>query len=219
MISKDTENKHIGWVVENSLHNSAIASADCYSVINAITEGTGPNQRLGDKIKPLALTVRGVASINPGYNPDTRVMYARVIIATQKSIKRAGTTAGNVDATHLLESGDPTTGPEEAFNGTRRTLMYPVNKNNFRVYYDKVFPLYPTSAASGFPLNASQFKFKKVIKKLPATLNFDEGGGDFCSNFAPFIAVGYCYADGGTADTVNQRLSVTTTAALTYEDA
>lgn len=219
MISRTTENKHVGWVVENALHNSAISSADCYSVINAIPQGTTENTRIGSSIKPLSLTVSGVVSINPGYNPDTRVMYARVIIATQKSIKRAGATAGNVDAAHLLLSGDATTGPEEDFDGTRRTLQYPVNKDNFRVYYDKIFPLYPTSAASGFPLNASQFKFKKVINKLPAHLTFDEGGGDYTNNFAPFICVGYCYADGGVGDVANQRLSTQIQSELTFEDA
>lgn len=218
MISKDAENKEAGWRIDDNLHNSAITAADCYSVIQDIGEGTGGSERLGDRIKPKSLVVRGDIHINPGYNPDTRVMYVRVIIASQKNVKQSAAGALPIDADHLLRpalTGGPT---ETNFNGQIAALRYPVNDNKFRVYMDKVFKLVPTAAASGFPLVQSQFSFTKKFKQLPASLTYDEGGGDFCNNFAPFVAVGYCYADGGVPDTINQRVQTHIWSKLTYED-
>lgn len=218
LISKEAENKEVGWRVDDNLHNSAISSAECYSIIQDLPEGTDGQSRLGDRVKPKRLVVQGDVCINPGYNPDTRVMYVRVIIATQKNIKQAGATAGAVDTDHLLRPGTFGTA-ETNFDGTLAKLRYPINDNKFKVYYDKVFKLIPTSTASGFPLLQSQFSFKKVFKKLPASLTYDEGSGDYNNNFAPFIAIGYCYADGGVPDTVNQRVQTKVWSKLTYEDA
>lgn len=220
LIAKEVENKEVGWVVESQLHNSPITSADCYSIIDEIAQGTAGCERTGDKIKPKSLVVTGDVCINTGYNPDTRPMYVRVIIAQQKDIKRAGTTAGNVDTDHLLRPA--IAGAEEVnYDGTLAHHQYPLNDNLFRRYMDKSAKLIPTSAASGFPLTHSQFRFRKVFKAsaLPAHLNFDAGGGDYCNNFAPFVAVGYCYADGGVPDTINQRVKTQISAKLTYEDA
>ena len=153
MINRETENKEVGWVVDSALHNSLISPADCYSVIQDIPTGTTGNTRLGDRIKPKSLSVQGVVSINSGYNPDTRAMYVRVIIATQKDVKRAGPGALNIDTDHLLRSGDAGTGPEESFNGSTRALMYPVNDNKFRVYYDKIFYLSHCSS-KWIPINS-----------------------------------------------------------------
>lgn len=218
MISKEAENKEVGWRVDDHLHNSSITTNECYSIIGAVPSGTDGQSRLGDRIKPKTLTVSGDVCINPSYNPDTKVMYVRVIMATQKNIKQAGSTVGNVDTDHLLRPGLTAT-PETNFNGYITNLRYPVNDNKFRVYYDKIFKLVPTSAASGFPLVQSQFSFKKVFKKLPATLTYDEGGGDYNNNFAPFIAIGYCYADGTLPDTTNQRIQTSVWSKLSYEDA
>lgn len=218
VISKETENKEVGWRVDDHIHNSPIGTNDCYSILQNLPAGTDGQSRLGDRVKPKRLVVEGDITINPGYNPDTRAMYVRVIIATQKNIKQAGTTVGNVDTDHLLRSGIAAA-PEGPFDGTINTLRYPVNDNKFRVYHDKVYKLIPTSFASGFPLTQSQFHFKKVFKKLPASLTYDAGGGDYNNNFAPFIAIGYCYADGGAADTLQSRVQTRVWSKLSFEDA
>lgn len=219
MINRGREDKEAGWRIDDNLHNSAITAADCYSVIQDIGQGVDGSERVGDRIKPKSLVVRGDICINPGYNPDTRVMYVRVIIASQKNVKQSAGGALPIDTDHLLRPalvGGPL---ETNFNGTVQALRYPVNNNKFRVYMDKVFKLVPTSQASGFPLVQSQFSFKKVFKQLPSSLTYDQGGGDYCNNFAPFLAVGYCYADGGAPDTINQRVLTKIWSQLTYEDA
>lgn len=220
MISGQVENKEVSWRVDDNLHNSPITANDCYSIIKNIPEGNTSYQRDGDRIKPKFLMVSGDVSVNPGYNPDTRVMYVRVIVASQKNTKQsaAGVVAG-IDTDHLLRSGDATIGAETNFDGTLTKLRYRVNDNKFRVYFDKVFRLCPTSAASGFPLTDNQFSFQIGTTKLPANLSFDEGAGDYPNNFAPFLAIGYCYADGGVPDTLNSRIITKVSSKLIYEDA
>lgn len=217
-MDKNTENKEIGWTVEEARHNSAIGVGDCYSIINAIPEGTDGQSRLGDKIKPKSLTVKGVIALDPDFQPDTKPMYVRVIIASQKDVKVAGTTAVSVDAGHLLRPGD-TASPEVAFDGNRMRLNYPVNDNKFRVYMDKVYLLCPTASASGFPLTHAQIRFQKKFKQLPASLIYDAGNGDYNNNFAPFIAVGYAYADNSAPDVLATRVNTSIHSKLAFEDA
>lgn len=220
MIQGQVENKEVGWRIDDHLHNSPITATECYSILKDIPEGNASNQRDGDRVKPKFLMVRGDISINPGYNPDTRVIYARVIIASQKNTKQsaAGVVAG-IDTDHLLRTGDATVGAETNYDGSLVHARYRVNDNKFKVYYDKTFELCPTSAASGFPLTNNQAYFQFGTTKLPAFLSFDEGGGDYPNNFAPFIAIGYSYADGGVPDTLNSRLITKVSSVLVYEDA
>lgn len=163
--------------------------------------------------------VKGDITINPNYNPDTRTVYVRVIIASQKNVKQSVAGALNIDTDHLLRSGDATIGPETNFDGTLTRARYRVNDNKFRKYFDRTFQLSPTSAASGFPLTDNQVYFQWGTTDLPANLSFDAGAGDYPNNFAPFVAIGYCYADGTPADTVNQRIKTSVSSLLVYEDA
>lgn len=217
LIDKTAENKEIGWVVEQTSHNSAITTNDCYSIVGALPESLTGEGRVGDRVKPKSLVVKGVVSLDPAFQPDTKPMYVRVIIATQKDIKLAGSTVGAVDTDHLLRSAE-IGNPEVPFDGTRMHLNYPVNNNKFRVYMDKTFLFCPTAAASGFPLTNAQFRFQKAFKQLPANLTYDSGSGDYCNNFAPFIAVGYAYADRTAPDVVSTRVSTSIHSILTYED-
>lgn len=217
LIDKGSENKEKGWIVEQTSHNSAITTADCYSIVQNIPEGTTGETRLGDRIKPKSLVVKGVVSLDPLFQPDTKPMYVRVIIATQKDIKLAGSTVGAVDTDHLLRSANAPAS-EVPFDGTRMALNYPVNNNKFRVYMDKTFLICPTASASGFPLTNSQFRFQKSFKQLPASLTYDAGSGDYNNNFAPFIAVGYAYANGSAPDTTSTRINTSIHSILTFED-
>lgn len=219
IIDKDVENKEVGWVVEATSHNSAITAADCKPIVQNIAEGTDAQSRLGDKIKPKYLEVSGTVALDPQYQPDTKPMMVRIIIASQKDIKVASSvSAGNVDTTHLLEPAFAGA-PQVPFNGNAANLSYPINNNKFKVYMDKTYTLCPTAAASGFPLTNAQFKFKKVFKSLPASLGFDQGNGDYANNFAPFLAIGYAYPDGTAADVATTRVKTYVFSKLKFEDA
>jgi len=217
MIHQNQENKEVGWRIQaNIAHNSGITNADLVPIVPQIGPGTDGSTRIGDKVKPLRLTVKGIVSVDE--NPDTRPFYVRVLMLSQKDVKVGSRVGTDTDPAHLLRTAIPGAS-EIAFSGNREELDYYVNDNKFKVYYDKQFLITPASAASGNPLKGSQFKFSKTFKSLPSHFTFDEGNGTWVNNFAPFFAIGYAYADGGAPDTVATRINCEAYARLTYEDA
>lgn len=211
-------NKYIGWQVEALTdHNSQITNPDCYALVQQLAKGTSVYEREGDRVKPKSLTVKGQISVNPDYNPDTKPMYVRVIIAQQKTVRSVGQYA-NLDTTHLLK---PTFAglSEVSFTGAEPQISYPVNRDLFRVYMDKVFLITPAGAISGEPRVGSQKRWSYRFKQLPSSLTYDEGNGDYANNFAPFVALGYVYADGTAPDVLNTRIQHTVYSQLSFEDA
>jgi len=223
MISKDTENKSVGFVVEDAvLHNSAISSADCQPVIGQIPQGTDQFNRIGDRIKPQNLVVRGTlalngSSITGGY---TQVpLRVRVMILAQKDIKvGAQVLTGSVDTAHLLEPNIAVAN-ETDYSGATINALYPVNKDLFRVYYDKTVTLCGPEPGSVEAVNRFTASWSYRFKQLPAALTFDNGNGDWVNNFSPFVAIGYSFPDGSSPDSLTRRLVSTCFARLEYEDA
>jgi len=217
MLHQNTENKEVGWRIQANVdHNSAISNADLVPIVPEIASGTDGSSRLGDRVKPLRLTVKGIVSVDE--NPDIRPYYVRIIMASQKDVKVGSAVGTATDPAHLLRTAIPGAS-EIPFSGNREELNYYVNDNKFKVYYDKQFLVTPSTVASGQPQKGSQFKFSKTFKSLPSHFSFDEGNGNWVNNFAPFFAIGYAYADGGAPDTVVTRINCEAYARLTYEDA
>jgi len=221
------ENKFIGWTVEPAvLHNSAISSADCYPLvqqiepINSATANTA-QQRMGDRISPKSLTVRGVVSLTNSINTPQN-FYVRIVIAAQKSIKVGSQiNAGTVDTSHLLRPGLAGVGTDTApFTGNTIDLAFPVNRDLFKVYYDKIHKVtgeYVSPTSGQMPYYS--FRWSYTFKDLPKALTFDEGNGNWCNNFAPFVALGYAYSDGTPPDVVSTRIVANTHSMLSFEDA
>lgn len=217
MIHQNQENKEVGWRIQaNVAHNSGITNADLVPIVPEIAPGTDGSTRIGDKVKPLRLTVKGIVSVDE--NPDIRPYYVRILMLSQKDVKVGAKVGTDTDPAHLLRTAIPGAS-EIAFSGNREELDYYVNDNKFKVYYDKQFLVTPSTVASGQPQKGSQFKFSKTFKSLPTHFTFDEGNGNWVNNFAPFFAIGYAYADGGAPDTVTTRINCEAYARLTYEDA
>lgn len=223
------ENKAIGNIVEaNVNHNSSIVAADCLPLIPQISPidsaaGNTSTQRMGDRIKPKSLKVSGTLALRTGSFVTNQVVYVRVLLLQQKNIKSGGqVAAGGVDIAHLLRPSMPGVGlAEQPFNGFTINLDYPVNKDLFRVYYDKKFKLGGPGGAVANPENPSgavrwSYTFKQG--KMPAALTYDDGNGDWANNFAPFYCVGYAYADGTSPD-ITARLTTNTYSHFEYEDA
>lgn len=222
-ISRTLENKSVGFVVENAvLHNSPITSADCEPLVGEIAQGTDQFNRVGDRIKPKSLVVRGTialngSSITGGY---TQVpLRVRVMILAQKDLKvGAQVLAGGIDTNHLLEPNIAAAN-ETDFSGATINALYPVNKDLFTVYYDKTFTLCGPEPEGVEAINRFTASWSYRFKRLPSSLHFDNGNGDWANNFAPFLAVGYSYPDGSSPDTLTRRLVSTAYARMEYEDA
>lgn len=221
VISRNAEDKVAGVPVEtNVLHNSGIASADCQPLIMQIPQGVSANQRLGDRIRPKTLRVRGVIGVNPEAQFTTsKEVYVRVMLLAQKDLK-TGTQilASAVDAGALLRAGYGGTGDAITFTGITNNVLMPINTNLFRVYYDRQFKLDLCLTDPGKTTHTRQWSYTFTKKHLPASLFFDEGNGDWPNNFAPFVAIGYAYADGTAPDIVTTNIITNTWAQLSFED-
>jgi len=217
-IAKNAENKTVGFIVENNvLHNAPISDADVVPLLGSIQEGTSSLQRIGDRVKPKRLTVRGIIGLNPDYNPDNKPMIVSVYILSAKDKKTNAllVAAGTAD---LLKPN--INGTEQVpFDGTTLRSTYPVNTEKFRVYYQKKFRIAPGSLAGGtreFDFVRWSYTFKQ--SKMPASLTWDEATGDDCNNFAPFLVIGWSYTDGSAAPVI-PRLTSNTSSEFDYEDA
>lgn len=221
MIGKEVENKEIGNNIEILVdHNSAISNPDLSPVIPEIPSGITGQTRLGDRIKPKSLVVRGIISVRPSeaISAINKALLVRVIIASQKDVKVGSQVGSATDTAHLLKAA--VTGADEIpFNGNRNELLYPLNDNKFKRYFDKTFLIAPCAVAGVEQQPRSYFSFQYVFKKLPAHLSFDDGNGNWANNFAPFFCLGYAYADGTAPDVANLRVSSDVYSHLTYEDA
>lgn len=228
MLNKNLENRQVGWLVESGVnHNSAIGSADCEPIIGEISPidssaGSNDTQRIGDRIRPKRLTVKGVVSFNTAIPPTGQeTYYVRVIIAAQKSIKVGSQVlGGSVDTSRLLYPGFDGVGASAApFNGNTQELLYPVNKNLFKVYMDKIIRLDPIAPGSVEQVNNFSKRWSYTFKSLPASLTFDDGNGDWANNFAPFVAIGYAFSDNTSPDVVGTHIRSNVFSQLEFEDA
>ena len=92
MIDRNLENKVIGNNVEvNVSHNSGITPADCSPLIPQIepidsAAGNTAQQRMGDKIRPKSLTVKGVLALRPDVGTIQNIL-VRVVILAQRTLK------------------------------------------------------------------------------------------------------------------------------------
>jgi len=223
MIGKEAENKTRGFIVENNVvHNAPISDADVVPLLGSIPEGTSSLERLGDRVKPKSLGVSGVIGLNPDYNPNNKPMIVSVMILTAKDKKTNSLiTPGGGGSAGLADLLKPNIGGTEQvpWDGSTLRSNFVVNKEKFRVYYQKQFRLAPGSLAGG----TREFDFIKWgyvfdSKHMPASLTYDEANGDDANNFAPFLVIGWCYTDG-TAPDVVPRLVSNTFSQISYEDA
>jgi len=221
MIARGSENKSVGYVVEDAVtHNSAITSADCEPLVGQIGQGTDSFNRIGDKIRPKSLVVRGTLALNGGISGGfTRVpLQVRVLILTAKDVKVGSQVlASSIDTGNLLEPNIAAAN-ETDYSGSTINALYPVNRDAFRVYYDKTFTLCGPEAEGVEAVTKFCATWSYRFKKLPATLTFDNGNGDWANNFAPFVAIGYSYPDGSSPDSVSRRLVSTVFSKLEFED-
>lgn len=220
VISRRAEDKKTGNPVEADVtHNSPVGSADCQPVIMQITQGVDSSQRMGDRITPKSLKVSGVLALNPEFDGSS-VLYARVMILQQKDIKSgAEILGGGVDAGALLRAGYGSTGNEVQFTGATQNLNMPINTELFRVHYDRQFKFAEqTGVTDANPSAAVKWSYTFTKKNLPASLHFDEGNGNWPNNFAPFVAIGYAYADGTAPDTIQLKLISNIYSQLHFED-
>lgn len=190
------------------------------NIIPVITQGTGQQQRIGCKIRPTSLLVRGHILALPttaagGTNPYTNIpFYVRIVVWRQR---QSMTTATNPA---ILDDGITSGGND--FEGSLDDLMVPFNKDRFNIAKVITLKLQPaansgTAAAenlSKYPMSAF-FKFRVPIPKV---FVYNDTALD-PSNCRWFMSAGIVNFDGTLAINTVSRANITAQSVLSYTDA
>jgi len=233
-IQRYAETHYRGMSVVKAQFNGTIASAaEIYPCLPSIpknsTDSITAYGRLGDKIKPLSLSVWGSIALSTASYRRVRV---RVMFLTAKSIKNAAQKS-NIDIVHLINDGQTDGGVQ--FDGTVEKRDFPVNTNKFTVLSDRSYNLFQAGAVSvgdernegdAFPVfnnyddNISSAKHFKLSLPVPATLQYSASTGNDPTNYFPFVVIGYTYLDGNAAPTSTPtEITACISSMLKYDDA
>lgn len=229
-ISRSEETKMVSQTYELTGFNAQILSvADIITCLPPIVLGTSQKQRVGQKITPIRMEIRGYVCYNtPALvgNYDARMLGARMFVYQDKANKCY--TQSAVDNYNLLNLG----GTSSTFTGTPMNWITPNNKLLFNFYADKKMTLLKpigmtnnsapsiNNGISG--MDKSLFHPFTIIldkKKLPATLIYDEyESASYPINFAPKVSLGYCDLLNVAPDVVNQQIAMEFCCTLYYKD-
>lgn len=212
--------------------NSAINNtAEILQIVPSIAEGTGENQRVGDRIKPTSLTIQGYIRFNPiitGAIPAGSAgvcqVGVRMFIVSLKSKSNLTEVQSSITPfNQLLKKG----GTNVGFTGLISDLFAPVNTDLFVCHHSKVFYLtqtynnYATQVGYWETDISKQLKFfKHTLKVKSKTLNYDDGTSSSLqpTNYAPVMLLGYSYLNAQTPDVVAANCGLFYSTQMTYED-
>lgn len=228
----EIENKRVGLNIDNAFNSTISAASECYNLLPPIApndgSGSGANERIGDRVKPRSLIVRGTVQYDSGYQgnfiPPSTV---RCLILTQKNIKVGSDVGSRADVAHLLK--DNVSGASaRGYSGTAFDNHSPINTDLFKVLMDKKYTMVPqlytglgnSSDTNTKTLSGTQPTIHFVVKiPVPAKLTFDDGNGNYANNFAPFFCFGAVCDDGNSAFTLSAPYRVRVQSILDFEDA
>lgn len=224
VMKKSEETKHSGLQVVNAAFNSTISGAnECYNCLPPIAEGTAGNERLGDRVKPKYLIVKGHLMYDTGmagdYIPPSTV---RLMILTQNNIKCANDLS-RVDTNRLLKD-NVGTDAGRAYTSTIFDNLAPINRDLFKVLCDKKIKmraqiekqLGDNNTVLGY---ATQKTYSFSVRiKCPSQLKFDDDNGNYANNFAPFICMGAVNDDDSAAFSVSTPYRLSVLSEIYYTD-
>lgn len=230
VIRKEAEDKFVSTNGTTSFNQTISGPGECYPLMPRVPQGVDDYQRVGDKVRPKYLIVRGTVQYDISSLAGTDWMppnTARVMILEQKNVPYTGNVSSQVDTAHLLKDNNGT-GVGRPYAGGPYDNLAPINTDTFKVYMDRKIkfnwftrPINESSVpfVQGNVGNDRAKSFYCKIK-LPSTLTFDPAGGNWPIKPAPFICM------GGVNDDFDSAFSLSTTpyrmtwvSTLYYEDA
>lgn len=230
LLSRSEETKFSTTEYTATLFNSGInSSGDLISVLPQVTVGTGQNNRIGLRIRPTKLEIRGFAVY---YSSSDSLLDARMIggrlFCFQDKTNRCYNNTG-IENYNILNIG----GLSGNFTGTIMNYLSPHNTEQFQWFADRKMVFMkpygrtnqaaPTSTTAITGMDKSLFHPFTIVltqKDLPAVLTYDNNESvQFPVNFAPKLAFGYCDMMAAAADTTNTQVQLQFSATLYYKDA
>lgn len=225
------EKKLAGVNLDLSFNSTIGSSSECYPLLPTITEGTAGNQRIGNKIRPKYLIVKGKIQYNNSFLDTAGTQFippctVRAMILTQKSVRYSGAVSTDVDVSHLLKDNIGTD-VARSYSGTQYDNLAPINTELFNVIMDKKIKfnwinhqvvLTDPGVSISHDSGNDRTKYFYCKVPVPANLYFDDGSGNYPNNFAPFFCFGSVMDDGSSPWTASTPYHVTIQSALYYTD-
>ena len=212
IVSRQEETKCMGMAVENGVtHNAIMSNADIQPLLSGMTQGTSSLQRVGDKIRPTLLKVKGCVSFyDRGQSNVLSPMVVKIFCLQWKGLRDGSSGFGTVPMNQLLDSG----GTVGAWDGSTIRSLWRINSDDFIVLGSRTLKISDTDVEN----HKSQTGHYEINIKPPAVLNYGPGS-IYPSNYAPFFVMGWCYEDGSTPASTDVNIVNTCQSFLYYKDA
>jgi len=212
IVSRQEETKCMGFSIENGTpHNAQITNADAVALLPVVAQGTGSSDRVGDKVKPTLLKVRGCVSFyDRGQGNVLAPIVVKIFCLRQKGLGNLQTALPQLNLPNLLDNG----GATNAWDGSTQRALWRINSDLFDVLATKTIKLSDTDVEN----HKSQTGHYEFNIKPPATLKWSPGN-QYPDNYAPFFVLGWHYEDGSTPSALDVNVVNTAYGFLYYKDA
>lgn len=221
-----------GW----SLKDQRITAnnTDIKRLIPYVVQGTSDNQRIGEKINPKSLIVRGAVAVNIVQQelvPNN--LYCVIYVLQHVVFKSYQSLITGNNFAQLLNTGENTT---VAFEGKQTQKDLPVDKSYYRLLKKKIIPLRHaginnTTGSNSYAVSiANSHKYHSnftinLSKQLPKVFKYPEQDNAFSNdpnNSSIFMAVGY-YSMDDLYNTIipvspSTSMGLNYTSCLTFKD-
>lgn len=189
------------------------------TVVPLISQGVGPGDRIGNRIRPTSCYIRGYlralpVTINTGSNYwPNEPFYVRVVLYRPKV-----NMSQNINS-DILDNGNGS----EGFNGELDAMLLPYNKDKFLIGYSRTFKLQaPVSSVTNAPNNdiggLPVCKFFNIRVPMPKQLIYVDTS-TAPSNCRWYLSAGIVNTSGNIAANTDIRCNVTAEAVMHYTDA
>nr|DAF46520.1 MAG TPA: Capsid protein [virus sp. ctjzo7] len=232
------ENKYAALTIAPTQIPAVIGDFQINNVLNimpSIQRGTLPSQRIGMKISPRYMEIRGWLTLDMN---DTLQDYDRVcvrlILGRPKKYPLYPQAASEVTgspytnwSSELINYG----AGAARFAGTLEALQSPVNSGVFTTMAERRMTITrprfydaPLVGSDSFRYSGNSTRFFRIRVKCPKTFIYrtPEGNDPFPNNFNPVLLAGYSLLNGSTPaepDVSPRPVTISYTTRLTYEDA
>lgn len=197
-----------------SFNSTISSSSECYFLMPEIGQGLDDYQRIGDRVQGRYLYIKGYVQWDQSYISTSLVggtswappSTCRVMILSQNNINVGSDISSRADVAHLLKD-NVATGTARGYSGTVVDNLAPINRDLFKVHMDRKVKLNfvgQTDAAgqgyaTGSRVGNDHTRYFVCRIKMPSTIKFDTGTGNYANNFAPFICMGAVADDNSGA--------------------
>lgn len=215
VVQSAMEKKYTSTVIQSYvLHNSPISAGDVVYCLPPVSQGVDENQRIGDRIRPVSLIVKGLVSYNSQVG-GVQALQVKAYFLNHKKYKSQATLSTNI-ATEINELLDDGSGNLVPYDGTIRRSMYKVNGDLWTPIKTYTFTLSKDNTSTKTGPCFRQFTLRIPCPKV---LTYADAANTLPENFCPCLGIGYNYVNGTAPDTVATNIMAFAESFFTYTDA